>query len=122
MAPLLNRLLQSGKQVRVYDPHIQIERIYGSNRNFAVASIPQMEMLLERSLQKLLGWAGHVVLTQTAAPEEAAQMAQSGLPVLDLAGGSARIRSKNQMHANALNSKRGGTTGRRYRSATKNGR
>ena len=35
-----------------------------------------METLLERSLEKLLGWAGHIVLTQTAAAEE------SGLPVL----------------------------------------
>jgi len=91
VVPLLNRLLQSGKQVSVYDPHIQVERIYGSNRHFAVASIPQLETLLERSLEKLLGWAGHIVLTQTAAPEDAAQMARSGLPVLDLAGGSAHI-------------------------------
>jgi GDP-mannose 6-dehydrogenase len=90
VVPLLNRLLQGGQQVRVYDPHIQLEKIYGSNRNFAVASIPRMETVLEPSLKNLLAWASHVVLTQNPAPGEAAQIQQSGLPILDLAGGSAK--------------------------------
>jgi GDP-mannose 6-dehydrogenase len=91
VVPLLNRLLQSGKEVRIYDPHIQLDRIYGSNRNYAVTSIPQMETMLECSLEKLLAWAGHIVLTQTPAPEQLAYLAQGGLPILDLAGGTAEV-------------------------------
>jgi GDP-mannose 6-dehydrogenase len=83
---LLDHLLGKGRELRVYDPHIQLDRIYGSNREFVLSSIPQIGHLLDRSLDDFLGWADHVVVTQRPSPEEAAKLAQSGVPIKDVAG------------------------------------
>jgi GDP-mannose 6-dehydrogenase len=83
---LLQELAQREKEVKVFDPHIQLERIYGSNRNFALSKIPDLDKLLQRNLQELLTWADYVVLTQRPSAEDAAAIMQSGTPALDLGG------------------------------------
>lgn len=82
---LLEHLIGKGRQVRVYDPHIRLEEIYGSNQRFVLSAIPHIANLLEPSLEKLLGWSGHVVLTQRPSAEAAETIRRSGIAVLDLA-------------------------------------
>lgn len=81
---LLEHLIGKGRQVRVYDPHIRLEEIYGSNQRFVLAAIPHIANLLESSLEKMLAWAGCVIITQRPSEEAAAIIARSGLPLLDL--------------------------------------
>ncbi|MBV9157650.1 MAG: UDP-glucose/GDP-mannose dehydrogenase family protein [Acidobacteriaceae bacterium] len=81
---LLEQLIGKGRQVRVYDPHIQLEAIYGSNRNFILQQIPHIGRLLDTSLQQTLDWADHIVIAQKLSPNHRAQIAQSGLPVTDV--------------------------------------
>jgi GDP-mannose 6-dehydrogenase len=81
---LLEQLIGKGRQVRIFDPHIQLDTIYGSNRNFILQQIPHIGRLLDPSLDKLLAWCDHVVVAQKLSPELAAQLTRSGLPVTDL--------------------------------------
>ena len=83
---LLEQLIGKGRQVRIYDPHIQLDAIYGSNRNFILQQIPHIGALLDGSLDQTLGWADHLVLAQKLSPALEAQVAQSRLPVTDLVG------------------------------------
>ena len=86
---LLEQLIGKGADVRIYDPHIRIEDIYGSNRNFIMDSIPHIGRLMVPDLNEALAWADQVVVTQKPAPEAAARIRACGLPVLDMACGLA---------------------------------
>lgn len=81
---LLEQLIGKGRQVRVFDPHIQMEAIYGSNRNFILQQIPHIGRLLDPSLDETLKWAEHLVIAQRLGPELQEQIARSGRPVTDL--------------------------------------
>lgn len=81
---LLEHLIGKGRHVRVYDPHIRLEEIYGSNQRFVLAAIPHIANLLESSLEKMLEWAGHIVVTQRPAAEARELIERSGVPVLNL--------------------------------------
>ncbi len=83
---LLERMIGKGRDVRVFDPHIRLDAIYGANRRFILEVIPHIGRLLDNRLEETLGWADHLVVTQKQAPEAAAQIVASGLPVLDVAG------------------------------------
>jgi len=71
--------------VRIFDPQIQLDAIYGSNRQFILDAIPHISGLLARDLPSLLGWADGLVLTQKPSPEAAASILASQARVLDLA-------------------------------------
>lgn len=88
---VLETLIGKGRNVRVFDPHIQLNQIYGSNQRFLLGAIPHIGKLLDSSLDEVLGWAECMVLMQKASPAAQEKIAASGLPVLDLAGG--RLRS-----------------------------
>jgi GDP-mannose 6-dehydrogenase len=90
---LLEQLIGKGRQVRVFDPHIRLEEIYGSNQRFLLTAIPHIANLLEPKLESLLGWADCVILTQQPAPAAGALIERSGLAVLDLAGSGKQPRS-----------------------------
>lgn len=81
---LLEHLIGKGRDIRVYDPHIQIDELYGSNRNFMMASLPHIGRLMDKDLAQTLAWASHVVLAQNQTPAVMAQIRGSGLPVTDL--------------------------------------
>ena len=81
---LLESLIGKGRDMRVWDPHIKIDAIYGSNRNFILNAIPHIGQLVVPSLDELLTWAEAVVITQKPAPAMARRLADSGLPLLDL--------------------------------------
>ncbi|MGC2659549.1 MAG: nucleotide sugar dehydrogenase [Bryobacteraceae bacterium] len=81
---ILEQLLGKGRDVRVFDPHIQMEAIYGSNRNFVLQQIPHIGRLLDSSLDQTLQWADHVVIAQNPSPEMATRLQAANLPITDL--------------------------------------
>jgi GDP-mannose 6-dehydrogenase len=81
---LLEQLIGKGRDLRVFDPHIQLDALYGSNRNFILQSIPHIGRLMQPAVENLLEWADHLVLAQKQGAATAAKIAASGLPVLDL--------------------------------------
>lgn len=83
---LLEYLIGKGRDVRVFDPHIRLDEIYGSNRNYILNAIPHIGRLLEASEDSLMRWADHLVLAQKPTPELAESIRASRLPVLDLVG------------------------------------
>ena len=85
---MLEHLIGKGRQIRVFDPHIRMEEIYGSNRNFILNTIPHIGRLLEGSLDAILGWSDYVVIAQKQSQEAATKIKSSGLPILDLVGTS----------------------------------
>jgi len=84
---LLERLIGKGRQVRVWDPHIQLDSIYGANRDFILRTIPHISRLLDNTIEETLGWAENLVITQKQPPEILERIRNSGLPGLDLATG-----------------------------------
>ncbi len=82
---VLEYLIGKGREIRVYDAHIQMDRIYGSNRDYILNAIPHVGKLLTDSFEDLAGWAEHLIVTQRQSPELARKIQESGLPVLDLA-------------------------------------
>jgi GDP-mannose 6-dehydrogenase len=83
---LLEYLLGKGRNIRVYDPHINLEKIYGSNKNFILNAIPHIGRLLVTQPADVLGWAEHLVVSQKPSKELAAAIRATGLPVIDLVG------------------------------------
>ena len=83
---LLEHLIGKGRDVRVFDPHIQLDSIFGSNRNFILNAIPHIARLMEPSVAGLLIWADHLVIAQHPSPAIAAEILRSGKPVADLVG------------------------------------
>jgi GDP-mannose 6-dehydrogenase len=90
---MLEQLIGKGRDVRVFDPHIQLDAIYGSNRNFILQSIPHIGRLMAPDLESVLNWADHLVVAQKQSAAVANRIQQSGLPVLDLVAGSPAIPS-----------------------------
>jgi GDP-mannose 6-dehydrogenase len=84
---MLEQLIGKGRDVKVFDPHIQLDAIYGSNRNFILQTIPHIGRLLCSSVEEVLGWADHLIVAQKQAQPVSAKIAASGLPVLDLVSG-----------------------------------
>jgi GDP-mannose 6-dehydrogenase len=85
---LIEQLIGKGRDLRVFDPHIRLEEIYGSNRNFILQQIPHIGRLLQSSLDNVIHWADHLIVAQKPTTEMAKQIEASGLPVLDLVGSS----------------------------------
>jgi GDP-mannose 6-dehydrogenase len=81
---LLEQLIGKGRSVRVFDPQIVPDRIYGSNQRYLLAAIPHIGKLFDANLEQMLAWADHVVIAQKPSPGYAALIAASGLPVTDL--------------------------------------
>jgi GDP-mannose 6-dehydrogenase len=83
---LIEHLIGKGRDLRIHDPHIQLEQIYGSNRNFILSAVPHIRRLMESSLDTLLASAEHLVLAQKPAPAAWQRVSESGLPIIDLIG------------------------------------
>jgi len=96
---LLEQLIGKGRDVRVFDPQIQLDRIYGSNRNFILESIPHIGRLL-CGLEGVLSWADHLVLAQRQDRDTLQRIRDSGIPVMAVVDGS--LRSAAAAHAGAL--------------------
>lgn len=81
---LIEMLIGKGRALKIYDPHIQIEAIYGANRNFVLSAIPHIERLMTPSLETLLAECDQVVISQKPNAEALAKIRASQLPVVDL--------------------------------------
>jgi GDP-mannose 6-dehydrogenase len=88
---LLEHLIGKGRDLRVYDPHIRLDSIYGTNRNFILNAIPHIGRLLVPALEDLIQWADCLVIAQKLSAGVLAQVRQSRLPVIDLVGTGANI-------------------------------
>ncbi len=83
---LLETLIGKGRNVRVYDPHIRLKEIYGSNERFIRSAIPHIGRLLDISLEATLGWAEWLVIAQKPSAECEVKIRASGIRTLDLTG------------------------------------
>lgn len=81
---LVEQLLARGREVRIFDPHIRLDHIYGSNRQFVLRHIPHIEQLMVKEFAELCQWADHLVVTQKLAGCHRESLHGSGLPVTDL--------------------------------------
>jgi GDP-mannose 6-dehydrogenase len=87
---LLETLIGKGRKVRVYDPHIQLGGIYGSNERYIMNAIPHIGNLLDDKLDAMLTWADHVIVAQNPSAEVRAWLEASGKPLVDLVGALGR--------------------------------
>jgi GDP-mannose 6-dehydrogenase len=92
---LIERLIGKGRDLRIFDPHIQLDEIYGSNRNFVLNAIPHIGKLLQRSLDDVLGWSTHIVIAQKPSAELMDKLQSYGLPIVNLT----RIEAGQRQHA-----------------------
>jgi GDP-mannose 6-dehydrogenase len=83
---LLEQLIGKGRELRIFDPHIRLEAIYGSNRRFILEHIPHIGRLLDDRIEDTLAWAEHIVLAQKPRAGMLELIEHSGLPVMDLVG------------------------------------
>jgi GDP-mannose 6-dehydrogenase len=84
---LLEQLIGKGRNMRVFDPHIALDRIYGSNRNFILETIPHIGRLLY-PLDDILDWADYLVLAQKQDPLTMRKIRASGIPLMAAVDGS----------------------------------
>jgi GDP-mannose 6-dehydrogenase len=61
---LIERLIGKGCDVKIHDPHIELESIYGSNQAFLLSSLPHIGRCMEKSFEAVLDWAEVTVITQ----------------------------------------------------------
>jgi len=80
----VEHLIGKGKAVRIFDPRIDLQSIYGSNRGYLITNLPHIGRLLTKDLPGMLEWAECIVLAQKPSPEAASQIAAAGRPVIDL--------------------------------------
>jgi GDP-mannose 6-dehydrogenase len=92
---LIERLIGKGRDLRIFDPHIQLDQIYGSNRNFVLNAVPHIGKLLQRSLDDVLGWATHIVVAQKPSAQFMAALESQNLPIINLT----RIEARQRQHA-----------------------
>jgi GDP-mannose 6-dehydrogenase len=82
---LIEQLLGKGRDLLVYDPHIVIDQIYGSNKNYVLNAVPHIGKLMAGSLDEVLGSCQSLIVTQKPSPDAAARIKASGIQVLDVA-------------------------------------
>jgi GDP-mannose 6-dehydrogenase len=83
---LIETLIGKGRELRIWDPNIELERIYGINREFILSAVPHIRRLLAASLDDLIGWSDHVVVAQKPAAGILARLRESGRVLTDLVG------------------------------------
>jgi GDP-mannose 6-dehydrogenase len=80
---MIEYLVGKGKDVRVFDPHIQLDNIYGANRNFLLSAIPHVGRLMEANVDEMLSWADTILITQKPTVAMREKILSSGRPVID---------------------------------------
>ena len=82
---LIERLIGKGCDVKIYDPHIQLDAIYGSNEAFLLKALPHIGRSMEKSLQGVISWAELIVVTQQPNAEAQQALSHSPVPVINVA-------------------------------------
>ena len=96
---MLEYLIGKGREVRIYDPHVNLDSIYGSNRNFLLNAIPHIGRLLVSTPEAVTAWADTLVITQKPNSAVLSAIEASALPTIDVAGalgGNARSAVKDR--------------------------
>jgi len=83
---LIERIIGKGCDVKIYDPYIQLDAIYGSNQAFLLNALPHIGRSMETNLEAILAWAEIVVVTQEPNAESKQLLANSPIPVINVAG------------------------------------
>ncbi len=81
---LIEYLIGKGRDLRVFDPHIKLEDIYGANRQFVLNALPHIGKLLVSSFEDVAGWCDHLVIAQKPGAAFETRLREAGLPVLNL--------------------------------------
>jgi GDP-mannose 6-dehydrogenase len=81
---LIEQMIGKGRDLRIYDPHIRIDSIYGSNKQFLFSALPHISKLLAQDLPALLAESRRIIVTQKPPADDLAAIRASGLPLLDL--------------------------------------
>ncbi len=81
---MVEQLIGKGRQMRIFDPNIDLKKIYGSNQQYLFQTIPHIGNLMVTASADLLAWADHIVITQKPTAELAAVLQASGKPLLNL--------------------------------------
>lgn len=82
---LIEHLIGKGRDVRIFDPHIQLDQIYGSNRQFVLNAIPHVGRLMVGSLEEMLDWAENIVITQKPVDSIQKALLKSSKPLVNIA-------------------------------------
>jgi len=84
---LVKALVEGGKQVRVYDPQVDLERLIGANRVYVESALPELPRLLVGSLEEVLA-SSQVVVIAGRRPEFAGvvRRLKRSQAVIDLVG------------------------------------
>ncbi len=75
---LLEQLIGRGRAVQVFDPHVRLEAIYGSNRDFILQTIPHIGRLLTDSLDRDSGMGRSYCPGPTAVSRDGAPNSRVG--------------------------------------------
>lgn len=81
---MIERLYGKGRKLFVFDPHIKLDEIYGSNRSFVFAAVPHIGKLVSNSIDAMLAESEMVIITQKPDEAVAEKLRNSGLPLVDL--------------------------------------
>lgn len=81
---LIEHLLGKGRDLCIYDPHITIDQIYGSNKSYVLNAVPHIAKLMVPSLDDVLSSCRSVIVTQKTSPDTVNQFRQKGIQVLDV--------------------------------------
>lgn len=81
---LIEQLIGKGRDIRIFDPHIRLANVYGSNLSFVTKALPHIGRLVLNGTDELFAWAQHIILTQKPQGEFAKRLQSSGLPTIDL--------------------------------------
>ena len=81
---IIEHLIGKGREIRIFDPHIQLAGIYGSNLSFVVSALPHIGKLLLGNIDDLISNSDTLVIAQKPTAADAQRLTASGLPVLDL--------------------------------------
>lgn len=79
-------LIGKGRNLRVYDAHVQLDRAYGMNQAYILNAIPHIGKLLECRPEGVLNWAQHLAIAQKPSDELSFAIGASGLPYSNLVG------------------------------------
>jgi GDP-mannose 6-dehydrogenase len=94
LVELAERLLGKGFQVSIYDRDLQLSRLVGSNRRFAMQHLPHLSGLLVGDLDDALAHSDIVVIgTPHASFRDLGVRLRADQEVVDLAGHDATLRA-----------------------------
>jgi GDP-mannose 6-dehydrogenase len=97
LVAIIETLLGKGYAVRVYDPHVSMNRLVGANRRYVDEHLPHLSSVLVGSLEQLVAESEVIVLGHGSEDgRSAAGAARSDQVVLDLVGAGRGVTTRAQ--------------------------